>query len=301
MLLINGIKNLSMEVSKVASLDVKSWYTNIPVQKCLASLEEHLRKHNIVLELPIEIIIKIFKLRTELCYFTFEEKYYLQKFGLPMGSPLSGLLACLYLEILESGPFKDIFPPNVTYFRYIDDAFVIYPDRKDIEKIKEKLNQVEETIKFTVEKEENGCLPFLDILFERKDNQLLRKPTCKNDLIHHYSHHSEKIKSGIIIGFFIRALRICSPQYLREEHKYIENTFRALQYPESLIQTAKRKAARIITKKNNLTESVYTRHLALPTNPQTLQLQKCLGDDQGSCGRIYIGETSLLGCIRCAS
>ena len=31
-----------------------------------------------------------------------------------------------------------------------------------------------------------------------------------------------------------------------------------------------------MTKKNSLTESLYTRRLALPTNPRTLQLQKCL-------------------------
>ena len=139
-----------------------SLYTNIPVQKCLVKLEKHLRKKKIILDLPIEKVIQICKLCTELCYFTFEDKFFLQRFGKPMGSPLSGVLACLYLEILEAGPFKAIFPPKTTYFRYIDDAFVIYPERKDIDKITEKLNQVEETIEFTVEREENGCLPFLN-------------------------------------------------------------------------------------------------------------------------------------------
>ena len=33
-------------------------------------------------------------------------RFYKQKFGLPMCSPLIGVLTCIYLKFLESGPFK---------------------------------------------------------------------------------------------------------------------------------------------------------------------------------------------------
>lgn len=42
------------------------------------------------------------------------------KFRLPMGSSLGGVLACLFLEFLESGHFKNILPQISAYFRYID-------------------------------------------------------------------------------------------------------------------------------------------------------------------------------------
>ena len=34
--------------------------------------------------------------------------FYRQKFGLPMGLPFSGIFASLFLEFLESSPFKFI-------------------------------------------------------------------------------------------------------------------------------------------------------------------------------------------------
>ena len=116
-----------------------------------------------------------------------------------MGSPLSGVLACLFLETLEAGPFRQILPTNSTYFRYIDDALIIYPRRTNLETLTAKLNQVEDTIEFTHEKEVDQKLPFLDILFERTDTGLLRKvyrkPSNKDDLINYFSNHSDKINT----------------------------------------------------------------------------------------------------------
>ena len=75
-----------------------------------------------------------------------------------------------------------------------------------------KLNKVESTINFTHEIEINKTLPFLDILIHNTDNYPLfsvyRKPTDKGDLINFYSDHNNHIKTGMIIGFYLRARRI---------------------------------------------------------------------------------------------
>ena len=52
-----------------------------------------------------------------------------------MGSPLSGILACLFLEFLESEPFKYILPKDIHFFRYTDDILIIYPNKYNIETI----------------------------------------------------------------------------------------------------------------------------------------------------------------------
>lgn len=39
----------------------------------------------------------------------------------------------------------------------------------------------------------------------------------KNDLVIFYSHHSNKIKCGITMVFYLRALEICSIQYLHKK------------------------------------------------------------------------------------
>ena len=135
-----------------------------------------------------------------------------------MGSPLCGVLACIYLEFLEFGPFKYIIPNTAHYFRYIDDILLIYPQDLDLHSITDRLNNVER-IKFTYELEYN-TLPFLDILLIRNINKqeckVYRKPTCKNDHIHFYSHHNNNTKRGIIICFYLRALHICSSKYLND-------------------------------------------------------------------------------------
>ena len=82
--------------------------------------------------------------------------FYEQKFGLPMGSLLSGVLACIYLEFLESGPFKYIIPNTVCYFRYKDNILLIYPQGLDLHSITGKLNNVEPSIKFTYELESSN-------------------------------------------------------------------------------------------------------------------------------------------------
>ena len=123
-----------------------------------------------------------------------------------MGSPLSGVLACIYLEFFESSPFKYIIPNTAHYFRYIDDILLIYPQDLDLHSITDRLNYVEPSIKFTYELESNSTLPFLNILLIRNINKLefkvYHKSNCKNDHIHFYSHHNNNINRFIIIGFF---------------------------------------------------------------------------------------------------
>ena len=60
-----------------------------------------------------------------------------------MGSPLNGALACLFLEFLESGPFKFIIPKDSNYFYYTDDILLIYPQDNDLTKITDRLNNIE--------------------------------------------------------------------------------------------------------------------------------------------------------------
>lgn len=44
-----------------------------------------------------------------------------------MGSPICGVLVCLFLDFLELDTFKHIKPKNSTYLRYIDDILLLYP------------------------------------------------------------------------------------------------------------------------------------------------------------------------------
>ena len=299
------------------------------MKKCLKLLKEYLIENNIQLELPTEDIIELCDLCTNQVYFSFNNDYYKQLFGLPMGSPLSGALACLYLEILEAGPIKEILPKNCTYLRYIDDTLVICPKRTKTNDLLNKLNNIDQNIQFTFEEEENCTLPFLDILIHNKDAKLqfsvFRKKTNKNDLLNYYSDHDTQIKRGMLIGFFLRALRICSEKYIETEYNYIIETFKNLSYPEHFIRKAKQKAIIIMKKqtsnknenneenirrivlptgnftnlKNILTSSFQIipktsetiKKLTRPTAINTQQNNGIYKIDCYSCDKCYIGET----------
>ena len=187
-----------MNYKYLASLDIKSLYTKIPVDRCIERLHNHLRKSNSTLPLPITKLIEICTLCTSHCYFQYNNIFYKQTFGLPMGSPLSGVLACIYLEFLESGPFTYIFPNTAHYFR--NRRHPTYPQDLYLHSITDRLNNVEPSIKFTYELESNNTLPFLDILLIRNINKLkykvYHKPTFKNDHIQFYSHHNNNTKRG---------------------------------------------------------------------------------------------------------
>jgi len=83
-----------------------------------------------------------------------------QLFGAAMGSPVSPLVADMYMEFLE-------YKPRLCK-RYVDDILKILK-RDAVEGFTEHLNSIDETgsIKFTYEMEHEGSLPFLDIFITR--------------------------------------------------------------------------------------------------------------------------------------
>ena len=85
--------------------------------------------------------------------------------------------------------------------------------------------------------------------------KVYRKPTNKEDYVHFYSSHSERVKSGIVIGFFLRALRICDNEYIEDEFEHIYTTFMKLKYPKGFLIRQKQKAERIRTRNQNANQN----------------------------------------------
>ena len=86
-----------------------------------------------------------------------------------MNSPLSPVIANLFMErfekdVLDSSPLK----PTV-WLRYVDDTFVIWPHgEKNLKIFLNHINEAHPSIKFTYEMEHEGTLPFLDVLVSKK-------------------------------------------------------------------------------------------------------------------------------------
>ena len=114
-----------------------------------------------------------------------------------MGSPLSGILADLYLNHLENTKIlKDNYFANkiIHYSRYVDDTFNIFNgNARQIELFKNYLNKIHNKLKFTMEIENNKSINFLDLTVLHNGNNLkykiFRKHTNTDTVIHYDSHH----------------------------------------------------------------------------------------------------------------
>ena len=82
-----------------------------------------------------------------------------------MGSPLGQILANIFMWSFESKRLRDCpnyFKPEF-YRLYVDDIFIQFSSPDHADQFREYLSSKHPNIKFSIEKEEDGRLPFLDI------------------------------------------------------------------------------------------------------------------------------------------
>ena len=90
-------------------------------------------------------------------YFSYGGSFYEQKEGAAMGSPVSAVVANLYMEFFEELALETAPTRPRLWNRCVDDTFCILR-KGSPEELLHHLNGVRLTIKFTVEQEEDGTL-----------------------------------------------------------------------------------------------------------------------------------------------
>ena len=148
--------------------------------------------------------------------FIFNDQLYKQIDGAPMGGCISPTLANFFLSHYEKiwlnqcpASFKPVY-----YKRYVDDTFVLFKEPSHIDLFQNYMNSRHQNIKFTVEKESNDQLPFLDVLvtknFDSFSTDLYRKPTNTGLGMKFHSEVMNKYKFNLIHCLVDRAYKICS-------------------------------------------------------------------------------------------
>ena len=66
----------------------------------------------------------------------------------------------------------DRFPKPFIYLRFVDDTFISFRSLSDALSFFDKLNQLHSSLIFTMEEENNGQLPYLDVFVERRDSHI---------------------------------------------------------------------------------------------------------------------------------
>jgi len=109
------------------SLDVVSLFTNIPLNLAIDSASNRWCHISRGTQIPKKEFLNALKLILESTYFKFNNKIYKQKFGTPMGSPLSPIMAEMVLQDLEKKALNLLKIDIPFYHRYVDDVALAIP------------------------------------------------------------------------------------------------------------------------------------------------------------------------------
>lgn len=234
--IVDSLKDTKLQKDDIlVSFDVSSLYTNVPVYEAMDECTNLLYSGRYK-KPPVDK--QTFKELLEICscnvIMLTNEGYYKQIEGLAMGSPPAPLLANGWMY-----KFDSIVKGDASLFaRYMDDYV------RDIkpESINEKLKQINglhPSLKFTMEIEDNGSLPFLDTLLQR-DNEgnitstWYSKKTDTGLVMNYHALAPEIYKRSVVCGMVHRIIRACSTwksihESLEKAKKILQNN----QYPPS--------------------------------------------------------------------
>lgn len=181
-----------------------------------------------------------FRRLLELCvfesgFFLYQDQYYKQIQGLPMGNPLSGILATFVLNDFLENFFKSDPPKNLC--KYVDDMFLIM-DKDSIETMLQHINEAHDTLKFTIERESDKKIPFLDTIVIREEDGVhtdwYKKPIVSGRLLNYLSAHPYDVNRGIATSFAKRVIRLSHRKYHTKNFEIIRDILNKNNYPQSI-------------------------------------------------------------------
>ena len=231
------------------SLDVVSLYTNIPHEEGAQFVSEFYEETKQYWNNPHLPLISAEQLKTMILFilnnttFTFNNKFYSQKYGTSMGAIFSVKYANIYMymffrKFLKS--YKFAIPPFLA--RLVDDIFTIWnTEEQTLKKFFNDLNNYHNTIKFEI-KYSTLEIQFLDTITYKKDNKLYTKlyikPTDNKQYLHYTSSHPYHIKKSLPYSQALRYRRIISEDtILYTELENLKSKFLTRQYPKELIDS----------------------------------------------------------------
>jgi hypothetical protein len=169
-------------------------YSNVPTDEvlhifdllCEQSIGENVKK-------DLRSLIKIV---LEQNYFQVNNDFYSQETGLAMGYPTSSILSEMYLQYKECTDIYDILQRNsiIGYFRYVDDILIVYDrTRTNIDGVLDSFNSIMPMMMFTMERERDNIINFLDITIKKESDKFVysiyRKHTTTDTITHYYRHN----------------------------------------------------------------------------------------------------------------
>ena len=232
------------ETDIMISFDVVSLFTNVPVDEALLVIAERLQQDTTLEErtsIPIPNLCHLVELCLNSPYFQFGGSYFEQVKGAAMGSPLSPVVANIFMEALETRALETLPYKSKMWLRYVDDVFAIWPHGDDrLKTFYQYINGQNRSIQFTMEREAEGKIAFLDVQLERCGASALtsvfRKKTHTYRYLNFNSHHPAKVFRGVVQCLRVRAEKVCGGGKRWQEIQHLRQVFMANGYPGAVVK-----------------------------------------------------------------
>ena len=123
------MRNTRLEEGEcITSFDVAALFTSIPVAAAIEVIKRRLEQDT---ELPKRTtlstnnILQLLEFCLNNTYFLFQNQYFEQTKGAAMGSPVSPIVANIYMEVFEDRANNTALHPPRIWRIYVDDTFVV--------------------------------------------------------------------------------------------------------------------------------------------------------------------------------
>ena len=209
---VSQIKNANLSKKFLVSYDVTSLFTNIPLHETIDIAINLLFNHNPNLNITRKKLKKFFLFATSKTHFIFNSKFYNQIDGVAMGSPLAPVPANIFTGFYESKWLNEynLNKPKF-YLRYVDDILAAFDNEHDLLTF---LNNRYPNIKFTIEKQNNHSIAFLDVFISDINQNLTlqtyHKSTYTGLVLNFKSFTSFSYKISLIKCLIDRSFKICN-------------------------------------------------------------------------------------------
>ena len=127
--LINTLSQIRVdEDESLISFDVSALFTSVPVEESLTLIYENLSADPSLTDrtaLSPQQVTDLLRMCLTTTYFKYDGSFYAQIKGASMGSPVSPIVANLFMEDYEGKALEEYQDPPKYWGRYVDDALAV--------------------------------------------------------------------------------------------------------------------------------------------------------------------------------
>ena len=224
----------------MVSFDVESLFTKGVMQATLRKLESDPTLADRTTLTPAQIA-NLLSLVLRSTYFQYNRSIYERREGAAMGSPVSAVIANLYMETFEEQAIESAPSKPKIWKRYVGDTFTIL-DRDRVDSFLQHLNSQQPTIRFIMETEKGNKIAVCDASVSREPvgrltTSVYRKSSHTDQYLAYDSHHPQSVKRGIVKCLYDRAKRLVTKQsVISAEKKHVSSVLVSNGYPPSFVQ-----------------------------------------------------------------